>query len=133
MTYYLDSNTLIFVLKGMNRAVADKLNTTPPSEIKIPSIVLAELLTGVHKSNNSKKNMGSLIGLISPYEIIPFDEGASAEYGKMKAELETKGKIIGPNDLIIAATVLSRGGILVTNNTREFSRVKGLYIEDWSR
>lgn len=58
------------------------------------------------------------------YEIIPFDTAASEEYGRIRAELEMMGKIIDPNDLVIAVTVLSNGGTLVTNNTKEFSRIK---------
>jgi tRNA(fMet)-specific endonuclease VapC len=68
-----------------------------------------------------------------PFEIAPFDALAAYSYGKIRASLEKCGQIIGPNDLIIAATVLSQNEILVTNNTKEFTRVKNLALENWTK
>lgn len=65
-------------------------------------------------------------------EIVPFEDAASEEYARVRAELETSGSPIGPNDLIIAATVCSEEGTLVTRNTREFRRVEGLELVDWT-
>jgi len=131
MTFFLDSNVLIFILRGTNHAVADKIESFPPSEIKIPSVVLSELIEGAHKSHNTKSNLETILKLISPFEVIPFDRYAATICGKLGAELEKEGKKIGPEDLYIAATVMSRGGILVTNNTKDFERIRGLHIEDW--
>lgn len=130
MTYYLDTNTIIFLLDRGNPKIVDKLRSCSPKNIKVPSMVMAELFTGAYKSVNESK-LDIVTKFLAPYEIIPFDEDASLLYGKLRAELEKKGKKIGPNDLIIASTVLSRGGILITNNVREFERVEGLRIEDW--
>jgi Predicted nucleic acid-binding protein, contains PIN domain len=132
MTYYLDSNVLIYFLKGKSENIRKILRSQSPQNIKLPSVVKAELLTGAYKSQNITKTLEALEETISPYEIIPFDNAASEVYGKMRADLETSGNIIGANDLMIAATVLSRGGILVTNNIKEFERVKGLQTENWS-
>jgi tRNA(fMet)-specific endonuclease VapC len=66
------------------------------------------------------------------FQIIEFDYEAADRYGKIRADLERKGQLIGPNDLFIAAIVLSKNGILITHNTREFTRVQSLIIEDWS-
>ncbi|HPT13003.1 MAG TPA: PIN domain-containing protein, partial [Bacteroidales bacterium] len=65
-------------------------------------------------------------------EIVPFDDDCSIVYSKIRSAMELKGTIIGPNDYIIAATVLAKNGILVTNNTKEFARVKSLKIENWT-
>ncbi len=73
------------------------------------------------------------LAFCEPFEIVPFDDTMTEIYGKIKASLEVKGMKIGFNDNIIAATVLARKGILVTNNTREFNRVDGLLIEDWAQ
>ena len=133
MTYYLDSNVLIYFLRGKSESIQKALQNQSPQNIKLPSVVKAELLFGAHKSQNPRKALEIVEDTISPYEVIPFDNAASGVYGRIRAELEAEGKIIGANDLIIAATVLSRGGTLVTNNTKEFERIKGLQLENWSK
>lgn len=102
-----------------------------PSQIKIPAIVKAELLLGAQKSKAATRNLERVSEFLAPYEIVSFDDEASQAYAAIRASLETHGEIIGPNDLLIAATVISHSGVLVTNNTREFSRVKQLKIENW--
>jgi tRNA(fMet)-specific endonuclease VapC len=104
-----------------------------PNTIKIPAIVVAELIHGAEKSLDVEKSTEQVKKFLMPFEIVPFDTLAAYSYGKIRASLEKQGQIIGPNDLIIAATVLSQNGILVTNNTREFSRVKKLALEDWTK
>ena len=130
--YYPDSNILIFYLNNRNQNVMDKMDSVSMKDIKIPSMVAAELLHGAYKGR-SKHKINTLKDFLSNFEIVPFDMGAAMVYGNQRATLETEGKMIGPKDMIIASTVLSRGGILVTNNTREFERIKGLQIEDWSK
>lgn len=130
MTYYLDSNMIIFLLDRGNQKIANKLRSFSPRDIKVPSMVRAELLTRAYKNGNEHR-LDIVTKFLAPYEIVPFDEDSSTMYGKIRAELEKKGNKIGPNDMIIASTVLSHGGILVTNNVREFERVDGLHVEDW--
>jgi tRNA(fMet)-specific endonuclease VapC len=132
MTYYLDTNTIIFVLNGKIPWFGNKVKYVSTAEIKIPSMVKAELMFGVHRCHNIEKKMEIITEFLDPYEIVPFDAEASMVYGRVKADLTAKRNMIGPNDLIIAATVLSRGGVLVTDNTKEFDRVEGLCVEDWS-
>ena len=100
--------------------------------LKIPAIVAAELVHGAEKSAYPTRNMEQVEKFLMPFEIAPFDILAAYSYGKIRSSLEKRGEVIGPNDLIIAATVLSQNGILVTNNTKEFSRVKNLVWEDWT-
>ena len=131
MNYYLDTNICIYFLKGLYPKITKKLETLHPNHIKIPSIVKAELLFGAKKSNLSKSNFEKVNRFLEPFEIIDFDSDSALFYSDIRFDLETKGKIIGPNDLIIASTVISKSGILVTNNVKEFKRVKGLQIENW--
>lgn len=72
-----------------------------------------------------------MLDFIAPYKIIPFAEKEAEIYGKIREELSKKGKLIGPNDMLIAATALANGAVLVTHNTDEFSRVPELKLEDW--
>ena len=95
-----------------------------PDEIKIPAIVKAELLYGAEKSQRKDENIIKVNHFLLPYEIVPFDDEASIVYSKLRSSLESKGKIIGPNDLIIASIVITSEGILVTNNTNEFNHIK---------
>jgi len=132
MTFFLDTNVIVSILReNPNQTVLNKLEECPKKEFKLPSMVKAELIAGALKSQKNKVNLESVEKITSGFEIVPFDNAASILYGKLKADMIKKGNIIGPNDMVIAATVLSRGGILVTNNTREFIRVEGLMIEDW--
>ncbi len=129
--YYLDTNTCIYFLKGSYRSILEELRNRKPEEIKIPSLVKAELLLGVEKSKQKEKNREIYTKFLQPFEIVSFDDAAAEIYAKTRASLEKRGKIIGPNDLIIAATVMSKKGILVTHNTKEFKQVVGLLLEDW--
>lgn len=130
-SFLLDSNTCIRFINGRSKLVDARLHATTPSRIKLCSIVKAELLYGVARSNNLSVNLARLEAFLSPYESFPFDDAAAREYGRIRSDLAAKGTPIGPNDLMIAAIALSRRLILVTHNVGEFSRVDGLRIEDW--
>ena len=131
--YYIDTNILVFYLRGKNERLKKKLNSFRHEEIKIPAIVKAELLAGAVKSNMPDENIKEVEKLCRPFELVPFDDSMLMTYATIRAALELKGQKIGANDTIIAATVLSRGGILVTNNVKEFSRVEGLLLDDWTQ
>ena len=132
MNYYLDTDTCIFGLRGQFSAIKKQLQNCVPDHIKIPSIVQAELLLGVLKSDNPKKNAHLVEKFLEPYEVVPFNTQAAISYAKIRYELEKDGKSIGPNDLIIASTVVANQGTLVTHNINEFNRVPGLLVEDWT-
>ena len=133
MNYYLDTNICIFFLRGTHSALLHAVLPNNPNTIKIPAIVVAELVHGAEKSLDSVKNLECVKKFLTPFEIVPFDILAAYSYGKIRSSLEKRGQIIGPNDLIIAATVLYQNGILVKNNTKEFERVENLAIEDWTK
>lgn len=129
--YFLDTNICVYFLTGKHPEIMEKIKSISPKEIKIPSIVKAELLYGAEKSTKRKYNLERIEYFLDPFEIISFDEKSSNQYGKIRSSLEKKGNIIGPNDLVIASTVLAHDGTLVTNNIKEFKRVKTLKIENW--
>ena len=132
MTYYLDTDICIYYLKNSFPAINHKLNSILTTNIKIPSMVAAELLYGAEKSAKREHNIQLFNTFLSIFEIITFDEKAAVFYATIRSELERKGQIIGSNDIIIAATTIANNGILVTHNINEFSRLEKLKIEDWT-
>ena len=126
--FFLDANTCIYYLNGKYQSIKDKILNTPPNEIAIPSIVKAELLLGVYKSKKRTGNLEKLEIFLQPFEIVPFSDLITYVYADIRSDLEKRGKIIGPNDLIIASIVKFHDGILITNNFSEFKRVKDLNI-----
>lgn len=133
MKFMLDTNICIFAIKHKPENVIQKFLQHDPEELCISAITYAELMHGVEKSMAVAKNHAALSLFLSPITILDFDASAAEEYGKIRAELEKKGTPIGPMDLLIAGHAKSEELILVTNNTREFQRVEGLMVEDWTR
>ena len=129
--YFLDTNTCIYFLNGKYESIKEKIISTSPNEIMIPSIVKAELLLGVYKSKKQKENLEKVELFLQPFEITPFIDSMSYVYADIRSSLEKTGKAIGPNDLLIASIVKFHEGILISNNIREFKRIKGLSVENW--
>ena len=132
MIYFLDTNICIYTLKDKYPPIKKRVQSLAPDRIKIPSIVKAELLFGALKSEQRSRNHDVLERFLDPFEIIPFSDVCAEAYSKIRLDLESKGQMIGPNDIIIAATVFAHHGILVTNNVREYSRILNLKIQDWT-
>jgi len=130
--YFLDANICIYALKGAYPRIADHMQRHSPADMKIAAIVRAELQFGARKSQSPVRTREVLEKFLSPYEVVPFDSTATDAYAGLRFDLEQKGTPIGPNDMILAATVLATGGCLVTHNVEEFRRVKRLRIEDWA-
>ena len=128
--YILDTNTLIYFFKGMGN-VAEHLLSTSPKDIGIPAVVLYELEYGIARSTSPRKRMKQVEDVCSLVEVLPFGADEAMASAKIRAALEKKGTPIGPYDVLIAGTALARQGVLVTSNTKEFSRVAGLKIVDW--
>jgi tRNA(fMet)-specific endonuclease VapC len=129
--YLLDANACIRLLNGSSSRLAERLRATPRSQVRLSSIVRAELLFGARRSSRVADNLRLLEGFFATLASLPFDDHCAGEYGLLRAELERAGTPIGPNDLLIAATARANGCTLVTHNVREFSRVSGLLYEDW--
>ncbi len=129
--YYLDSCICIDIMRGKVPNMYKIMRRMDHRQFAIPAIVKAELSVGVEKSHNPAKGATMLERFLQPYEIVPFDDACTAQYGKIRAQLEAAGRKIGPNDLLIAATAIAHGATLLTHNVREFSRVPWLQVEDW--
>jgi tRNA(fMet)-specific endonuclease VapC len=126
--YLLDTNICIEMIRGRGDRLYGKLVN---QDVGISCITLAELQFGAAKSSNPERNSSLLIEFCSPLEIIPFDHAAAATYGDLRFELEKSGFPIGPLDTLIAAHARSMGITIVTNNEREFKRVRNLKVENW--
>lgn len=129
--YLLDTNVCIKFLNKRSPLLVKRLKEKDSDEIFLCSIVKAELFYGANKSNNPQRALEIQKDFCSMFHSLPFDDISADAYGRIRANLEKEGKIIGPNDLIIAAIAVANDLTLVTNNSREFSRVKGLKYEDW--
>jgi tRNA(fMet)-specific endonuclease VapC len=103
-----------------------------PDEFAVSSITIGELIYGVCKSLQKDKNLQAILEILSPFKVIDFDSNDGWHYGEIRAGLDAKGRTIGGNDIMIAAQAKRRGLIVITNNTREYQRVDGLTVEDWS-
>ncbi len=132
MRFCLDTNTCIDAMKGTWPQMAERFRQHVPEDIGVPAMVRAELLLGAAKSRNPARTSELVEAFLAPFELLPFDRAAAGHYADIRHQLETKGKPIGPNDLVIAATARSRTLTLITHNLREFGRVPGLATEDWA-
>ena len=130
--YMLDTNMIAYAKNRHPACVLQKLQQHDPSEICISSITMAELEFGIFNSSKPAQNRLALMMFLSNIAILPFDSAAAFEYGEIRRDLRTRGIIIGGNDMLIAAHARSLGITLVTHNTREFSRVQNLTLEDWA-
>jgi tRNA(fMet)-specific endonuclease VapC len=127
----LDTNICIYIINTRPPQVLARFHQYRMGEIGLSGVVAAELAYGVAKSG-SARNREALEMFLAPLEIMPFDGKAIWAYGDLRADLERRGQPIGSLDTMIAAHALSLDAVLVTNNTREFSRVSGLRLENWA-
>lgn len=133
MKYMLDTNICIYVIKHKPEIVINRFLAHNPDDICISSITYAELMHGVEKSQAIDKNRLAISLFLSPITVLDFNAGAAESYGMIRADLEKKGTPIGPMDMLIAGHAMSEKLILVTNNTKEFARVEGLLLENWTQ
>ncbi len=131
MMFLLDTNICIYIMNDHPPQVIQKFREIGVGNVCVSSITVSELQYGVYKSKQIKKNMKRLDEFLRPFEIIPYDESASIQYGQIRSHLEKKGNVIGPLDMLIAAHALSEKLTLITNNEKEFKRVKSLKVENW--
>jgi len=132
MRYMLDTNICIYLIKQKPEKVLRHFKAHSVGEIGISSITLAELRYGVERSQQVQKNRQALEDFTLPLEIAAFDEAAAEVYGSVRAGLEQGGTPVGSMDMLIGAHALSLGVTLVTNNLREFEKIKNLKVLDWS-
>jgi len=126
----LDTDTVITLLRGDER-LARKARARPVKSLGISAVTLYELRVGVEKCRDREKNRRALDDATAPFALVPFEEAGAGEAARIRAALERRGKGIGPYDTLIAGQALALGVTLVTSNTREFTRVPGLKLENW--
>lgn len=131
MNVMLDTNTCIAIIRRNSLQVLKRFSAYKVGDIGISWITLAELEFGVAKSQHQEKNQAALDEFVLPLEIANFNRETARVYGRVRAMLEKKGTPIGSLDMMIGAHALALGVTLATNNTREFSRIKGLTVVDW--
>ena len=130
MRYLLDTNVCARYLNGKSLAIRERLQATNIADIAVYSVVKDELFYGAIKSNNPERTLATQQEFLKLFVSLPFDDSAALIYGRIRAELSVNGTPIRPNDFQIAAIAMANNLILVTHNTKEFSRVNGLQIED---
>ena len=128
----LDTNIVSDLLRNPDGSAAKRIADVGPDAICVSIITAAELRYGCAKKGSAKL-AAYVEAILESVQVLAFDVPADAEYGGIRAELEATGKPIGPNDMLIAAHADAAGAILVTDNTGEFSRVRGLRVENWIR
>ncbi len=133
MLYMLDTNICSYIIRNKPPHIREKLETIEQHHtVALSSIVVTELTYGATKKGSPK--LTRLIdAFIDNFTLYDYDRSAAQPYAELRAHLEQTGKIIGAHDLLIAAHTLSLNAILVTNNLREFERIDGLVLEDWSQ
>lgn len=131
MRYMLDTDTCTTLIRRRSPGLLGKVISFPAGEIGLSSITIAELEYGVERSQYRDQNRAALAQFLLPFEISDFDASAAQAYGTVRVSLEAQGMPIGSLDTLIAAHALACQVILVTHNTKEFSRVQGLRVENW--
>ena len=130
--YLLDADICIYLLKGFAKNAIQKFESLTPGDVAVSSITTAELFYGAQNSQYPDRNTSAIEKFISPLVILPFENTSAYHYGRIRKQLEVKGKVIGQMDMLIASIALSHKLIVVTNNVREFKRVQGLKVENWT-
>lgn len=131
LQYMLDTNTVIFVLKNKPDFLRQRFNEQH-GRLSISSVVLSELVYGAENSTKVDANMRSIEGFTARLDVLPFEDAAAHHTGRIRAQLRQSGTPIGSYDAMIAGHARSMGLTVVTNNVREFERVPGLQVEDWT-
>ncbi|MGO9433826.1 MAG: type II toxin-antitoxin system tRNA(fMet)-specific endonuclease VapC [Terracidiphilus sp.] len=131
MRYMLDTDIASYIMKGSEPKVLRKLSTIPVGNVSISAITQSELMYGIEISPNSVRDQARIEVFLRHVQVLDYPAEAALHYGSIRAALKQSGRMIGANDLLIAAHARCLGLVLVTNNTREFKRVPELKAENW--
>jgi tRNA(fMet)-specific endonuclease VapC len=129
--YMLDADTCVFVLRRTSDALLERIQAVPLVQQAISVVTYAELLYGVQVSSKKRANQDAVDVLARHLPVLEWSQDAARHYAEIRADLNKKGSMLGANDLMIAAHARSLAAVVVTNNTRDFGRVKGLEVENW--
>ncbi len=131
MPYLLDTNVCVVYIRGQNALLTQRVLARPRSEILLCSVVKAELIYGTLRSARPAVNRAKVDAFVKPFVSLEYDDAAAEVQARVRYFLETRGTIIGPYDMQIAAIALVHQLTAVTHNIAEFGRVPGLTVEDW--
>jgi tRNA(fMet)-specific endonuclease VapC len=131
MVYMLDTDICSYVMKRSNKRLLKKLSNVAVADVCMSVVTKAELLYGVRVSPHPARDGEALRALLTYVAVLDFPEEAAEHYADIRSSLKRQGKLIGANDLLIAAHARSLDLTLITNNVAEFSRVEGLALENW--
>jgi tRNA(fMet)-specific endonuclease VapC len=130
--YMLDTDTCSYIMKRSEPLVLKRLQSVPVSDVCMSVVTKAELLYGVELSPRRAQDAAALAAFLPYVDVQELDDAAAQHYAEIRADLKRRGALIGANDLFIAAHARALDLTLVTNNTAEFERVKGLALENWT-
>ena len=133
MKFMLDTNTCVDLIRKRDDRVLRRMLRLKPDGLCVSSVTLSELEYGAAKSADPGRNRLALAEFMTPLSVLPYDDAVAPVYGQVRANLERAGTPIGPLDTMIAAHALSLGLMVVTDNEREFRRVSGLKIQNWTK
>ncbi len=131
--YLLDTNICIYMRKKKFPVMNDRVDKLPPGALAMSVVTWGELVTGAEKSQARARTLANLARLRQIVPVLEIDDTVGDHYGDIRAHLEKTGQPIGANDNWIAAHASALGLTLITNNTREFAKVSGLSVEDWTQ
>ena len=131
--YMLDTDISSYIMKRTDAAVLSRLQSVAVSDVCVSAISKAELLYGIEVSPHRQKDQAALDEFLRYVAVLDYPAAAAVDYALIRADLKRRGKMIGANDLLIAAHARCLGLMLVTNNTREFGCVQSLRMENWTR
>lgn len=131
LKYMLDTNILIYTMKNRPAHLRQRFNQHA-GQMCISSVSLGELIFGAEHSQHVERNLADIERMIAQLEVMPFAMAEASHFGRIRAELYRTGRPIDPYDMMIAGHARATGMILVTNNEREFARVPGLLLENWT-
>lgn len=129
--YMLDTDTCSYIIRERPIGVLEHFRKLAMEQICISTVTYAELLYGVERSSSKRINRPIIDDFVQHLDVIEWDNTAAEQYGKIRADLEARGKPIGAMDMMIAAHAKSIKAVLVTNNQKHFARIRGLKVENW--
>ena len=131
MRYLLDTDTCSYIMRSKPLSVLEKLQSVPMNDVLVSVVTVAELRYGVEKLASPRLTQRVVDDFLAYLNVLPWCEAITPFYARIWHDLQTRGTLIGAMDLMIAAHALQEGAILVTNNTKHFSKVTGLKLENW--
>lgn len=133
LLYMLDTDICSYLVRKQFAVLDQRVASTPTDQLCISAVTRAEIMYGIHRPDISERKKESILALVDAMACVEWSEDAADLHGALRAQLERRGTPIGTYDLLIAAHALSQNAVLVSNNTRHFSQVPGLQLENWTR